>query len=56
MDLHKHGKKNERNQQKKTLKEWKCFRALPLHWFFTGDSTTTKTSFVTYDGKQISKS
>jgi hypothetical protein len=56
MDLCKHGKKNERNQQKEKHKEWKCFRALPLHWFFPNDLTTTKTSFVAYDGKTIFKS
>jgi hypothetical protein len=41
-----------KNQQK----EWKCFSALPLHWFSPNDLTTTKTYFVTYDGKIISKS
>jgi hypothetical protein len=35
---------NERNQQKKAQKKWKCFRALLLHWFFTNDSTIAKTS------------
>ncbi len=29
---------------------------LPFHWFFTNDSTTTKTYFITYDGKPIFKS
>jgi hypothetical protein len=33
-------KTNERNQQKEKEKEWKCFRALPLHWFFPNDLTT----------------
>jgi hypothetical protein len=28
---------------------------LPLHWFFTNDLTTTKTSFVTCDRKLVSK-
>jgi hypothetical protein len=28
---------------------------LPLHWFFTNDSTTTNTSFVTIEGTMVSK-
>jgi hypothetical protein len=28
---------------------------LPLHWFFTNDSTTRSTSFVTIEGTMVSK-
>ncbi len=31
-------------------------RALPLNWFFTNDSTTTKTSSITCEKKLVSKS
>jgi hypothetical protein len=31
-------------------------QGLPLHWFFTNDSTTTKTSFVTIESTMVSKS
>jgi hypothetical protein len=41
-------KAKKKNEVKKVL--------LALHKFFTNDLTTTKTFFVAYDGKTISKS
>jgi hypothetical protein len=42
--------------KKKHKNNGKCFRALPLHYFFTNDSIITKTSSIIYDGKLVSKS
>ncbi len=51
MLLHEH----EKNQILRKIK-MKILRVLPLHWFFTSDSTTTKTPSITCEKKLVSKS
>jgi hypothetical protein len=50
-------KTNQRVGRKKWGKGLKGrkLQGLPLHWFFTNDSTTTKTSFLTIKGIVVSK-
>jgi len=50
-------KKNQIKKKKiggKMLKGRKL-QGLFFHWFFTNDSTTTNTSFVTIEGTMVSK-
>jgi len=51
-------KKNQIKKKKiggKGMKSRKL-QGLPLHWFFTNDSTITNTSFVTIESTMVSKS
>jgi hypothetical protein len=51
-------KTNQRIGKKIRGKGLKCkkLQGLPLHWFFTSDSTIAKTSSITIKGIRISKS